>query len=159
MKPPMSSKRLRQKAARELEVAIEVLDATGWCKNKLGEHSIDTVDGDGAHCALGALASADSILNDGSGLLEEKVYDPDPDTPYGVAVRAVIDSISQPDRTKYIRGDGSVQKEIDQVADFNRDLGEPVFVWNDEVVDSDPKKGKAQIKRTFRRAIKQLQEA
>ncbi len=149
MKNPYGNKRLRTKAARELEVAIEVLDATGWCKGSLGEFDIDEVDGDGAHCALGAIASADSILGvTEGGLTDDKVYNPVLGTPYATAVQAVIDSIPKADRAK-------IDAKLGRATSF--ELAEPVFLWNDKYVEANQARGKAQIKRAFRRAIAKLE--
>lgn len=52
----------RANAKRIIDTAIEVLEATGWCRGKLGDCVISTVDEDGQHCSIGSTAAAHNIL-------------------------------------------------------------------------------------------------
>lgn len=52
----------RANAKRIIDTAIEVLEATGWCRGKLGDCIIFAVDEDGQHCSIGSTAAAHNIL-------------------------------------------------------------------------------------------------
>lgn len=146
---------LKEQAARELEVALEVIDATGWRKISTGDVTIKAVDEDGEHCAIGAVAAADTILEFGSldfeGLSapEEAAYVPKLGTVYYKALEAICDNISVEDRAV-------LGRSVD-VGLVRRRPASMVYMWNDKVLPTeDEEVAVEKIKETFNLAIEEL---
>jgi hypothetical protein len=116
-----------ERAAKLIDTAVEILEATGWCRGDFGQTDISRVDEDGRHCAVGALQGAAHIL------------------------KFPINGINGPGDQPYLTAVIEINKQIPgRYYRPNNISG--IIVWNDCLGPKD----KPKVIRAFRRAAKAL---
>lgn len=149
--------------AQVIETGIEVLKATGWCSGDLGDTNIKTVDGDGEHCTVGALAASISVL---TGSRPRSAYRATTKTLYGRAADVLYYGLPK-----------SFREEFEDRRDWRRDAkyddAEARFIIPrvgdrmttsrriDALVSFNDREGttKRHVYNVFRRALKKANEA
>lgn len=145
-----------ERAAKIVDTAVEVLQATGWCQGNLGEVAISEPAEDGQHCAIGCLAAAAHI----HGLLPKptsrsrrwfslstRAYFTNVDrsgSAYAAAVEAVFDCLPR-----------KAQARVDDplaIATTLQEKVDSIVEWNDTLGTDD----KSKVVRVFRRAATKL---